>query len=116
MKISVKPKLIKWITFGEKIAAIAIFPFILLAHQKYRENKILINHEKIHLRQQIELGILLFYLWYGLEYIFRLIQFKNKNLAYLNISFEREAYENELNMDYLPTRKFFSFLNYLRIK
>ena len=55
MKISVQPKLIKWITFGEKIAAIAIFPFILLAHHKYQENKVLINHEKIHLRQQLEL-------------------------------------------------------------
>ena len=116
MKISVQPKLIKWITFGEKIAAIAIFPFILLAHHKYQENKVLIKHEKIHLRQQLELGILLFYIWYGLEYIIRLIQFKNKHIAYLNISFEREAFKNDENLDYLSKRKLFSFTNYLRVK
>jgi len=42
-----------------------------------------------------------------------LIQFRNRKKAYRNISFEREAYANESNPDYLTNRKFFSFFNYL---
>jgi hypothetical protein len=37
-------------------------------------------------------------------------------LAYRNLSFEREAYVNESNLEYLETRKYFSFLNYLHTK
>jgi len=33
--------------------------------------------------------------------------------AYQNISFEREAYQNEKELDYLDNRKPFSFINYL---
>jgi hypothetical protein len=78
------------------------------------ENKVLINHEKIHIKQQMELLVLPFFLWYFVEYAVRLLQYKNANLAYRNISFEREAYANEINLNYLETRRFFSFLQYLR--
>ena len=116
MKIIVHPKLIKWITFSEKIAGIAIYPFIFLSDPKYLENKILLNHEKIHLKQQLELGIIPFYTWYSIEYLIRLIQFKDKNKAYFNISFEREAYSNDQNLNYLSNRKLYSFTKYLCIK
>jgi len=32
--------------------------------------------------------------------------------GYMNISFEKEAYANENNLDYLKTRKPFQFLKY----
>ena len=71
------------------------------------------NHEKIHIRQQAELLVLFFYIWYVIEYGIRWIQYKHPALAYRNISFEREASMNEDNLDYLRDRKFWSFLNYL---
>nr|DAU35071.1 MAG TPA: hypothetical protein [Caudoviricetes sp.] len=33
-----------------------------------------------------------FYLWYIIEYLIRLIMYRDTKLAYKNISFEREAY------------------------
>jgi hypothetical protein len=91
-----------------------IFPFVIIKHSFDSENKVLVNHEKIHIRQQMELLVLPFFLWYFLEYAVRLLQYKNTDLAYRNISFEREAYANELDLDYLETRTFFSFLKYLK--
>ncbi|MEG1200098.1 MAG: hypothetical protein RSD53_11940, partial [Algoriella sp.] len=71
-----------------------------------KENKTLINHETIHIIQQVELLVIPFYIWYLTEYLFRLIQYKNQHKAYRNISFEREAYANEKNPNYLKERKF----------
>ncbi|MEX0995648.1 MAG: hypothetical protein WDZ45_01210 [Flavobacteriaceae bacterium] len=72
------------------------------------------NHERIHLRQQLELLILPFYLWYGLEFLLRLLYFRNRYKAYRNISFEREAYSNEADLYYLKRRKFWAFIGYLK--
>jgi hypothetical protein len=93
---------------------LTVFPFVLIKYRFDSENKVLVNHEKIHIRQQMELLVLPFFLWYFVEYAVRLLQYKNANLAYRNISFEREAYVNELDLDYLETRSFFRFLKYLR--
>lgn len=92
---------------------LAIFPFIFIKYFVDKGNRIFINHEKIHLRQQIELLIIPFFIFYLTEYFIRLAQYKNANLAYRNISFEREAYANESNLEYLKKRPFFSFCNYI---
>jgi hypothetical protein len=34
----------------------------------------------------------------------RFVQYKTRDLAYRNISFEREAYSNETNIGYLKSR------------
>lgn len=73
-----------------------------------------INHERIHTSQIKELLYIFFYLWYVIEWIIRLIQFRNGYMAYRNISFEREAYQNEEDIHYLKSRKFFSFLKYVK--
>lgn len=91
----------------------AIFPFILLKDKKLKEDLYLINHEKIHIRQQLELLIFPFFIWYSLEYFIRLIQYKDRIVAYQNISFEKEAYANDKNLNYLNERKLYSFFNYL---
>ena len=95
-------------------SGISIFPFVFINEKHLKANTIFINHEFIHLRQQLELLVLPFYLFYSLEFLVRLIQYKNWNMAYKNISFEREAYANELNLVYLKHRRFWSFLKYLR--
>jgi len=92
---------------------LAIFPFVFLKNRELKMDKILINHEKIHLRQQLELLIILFYIVYLLEFLIRLIQYRNWKRAYKNISFEREAYSNEKDLNYLKSRSFWKFLKYL---
>ena len=81
--------------------SIALWPFIVLAHKNLKKDAILLNHERIHLRQQLELLIIPFYIWYAIEFLVRWMQYKKRFLAYKNISFEREAYANEGDFEYL---------------
>ncbi len=94
---------------------LAVFPFVFLKYKSFKGDAILVNHEKIHLRQQLELLILPFYILYTSEFIVRLIQYKNWYVAYKNLSFEREAYYNETNMNYLKQRRFWQFLKYYKV-
>ncbi len=93
--------------------AITLFPVIILKNKYLKKDVVLLNHEKIHLRQQIELLIIGFYIWYVVEFLMRILKYKTWSEAYLNISFEREAYQNENNLDYLKSRSLFSFFRYL---
>ncbi|MEM6686601.1 MAG: hypothetical protein AAF617_12540 [Bacteroidota bacterium] len=92
---------------------ITLFPFIFLRDAKDKDNATLVHHEKIHLRQQIELLVLPFYILYISEWLIRLCYYRNREKAYYNISFEREAYFNEQDFDYLNKRRLFQFLRYL---
>lgn len=94
----------------------AVFPFVIMKYDLDKTNAIFVNHEKIHLKQQLELLIIPFFIWYFLEYLIRLIQYKNGALAYRNISFEREAYTKERDLNYLKNRSFFQFLHYIKLK
>jgi len=57
-----------------------------------------------------ELLFIFFYIWYLIEWLIRSLIYWNTSKAYRNICFEKEAYNNEKNIDYLKTRKHFSFL------
>lgn len=92
---------------------ITLWPFIVMRTANLQEDRVFINHEKIHIRQQAEMMVIFFFLWYFFEYLFRLLQYRDRYIAYLNISFEREAYTRELELDYLKKRSFWSFLAYL---
>ena len=63
-----------------------------------------INHEMIHTAQMKEMGYVLFYLWYLLEWLIKLVKLGDSNKAYRAISFEREAYGNEKSLTYTITR------------
>lgn len=89
---------------------ITLFPFIFVNHKKHIKNPIFINHEKIHLQQQKELLIIFFYIWYIINFFLKYIRHRNYNKAYHNIIFEKEAYNNEKNLDYLKHRKIFNFI------
>lgn len=93
------------------VEGLAFFPFIL--SRRRSPGKVFLNHERIHLRQQLEMGLILFYIWYFAEYFFRLIQYRDHALAYYNISFEREAYRNECDQQYLAKRGIWRFFYYL---
>lgn len=70
-----------------------------------------VNHEMIHARQQIELFVIIFYVWYCVEYFVKRCMYGKK--AHHYISFERECYANEKNFTYIENRKWYSFLKYL---
>jgi hypothetical protein len=89
---------------------ITIFPFVILAHQNLKNNEVILNHEKIHIRQQLELLIIPFFIWYGLEFLVRFFQYRNWKEAYKNISFEKEAFANETDFKYLKYRPIFGFI------
>ncbi|MBO6881521.1 hypothetical protein [Winogradskyella sp.] len=93
---------------------ITIFPFVFLKYDALRGNTVLVNHEKIHLRQQLEMLIVPFFVFYGIEFLLRLFKCRNWNLAYRNISFEREAFRNEKDLNYLKSRPFWEFLSYIK--
>lgn len=95
--------------------ATGLWPFIFVrSSRKGKLSPITENHEMIHLRQQVEMLVIFFLIWYGLEYVIRWICYGfNSDKAYKNVSFEREAYNNQANMDYLRTRKHYAFLKLL---
>ncbi|AJA67916.1 hypothetical protein NJB85_08710 [Myroides odoratimimus] len=89
---------------------ITLFPFIILRSAESKGDRYLLNHECIHLRQQVELLIVFFYLWYVLDFVWRYFQTKDMKKAYRKNLFEREAYQYEHNLEYLKTRRLYSFL------
>lgn len=98
----------KFIPF-KSFYAINICGIIFVRSGLSKISKVTLNHEEIHTVQMKELGYILFYILYLIEWIYRLITTKN---AYRSISFEKEAYDNQWNYDYLKTRKYYNFKNY----
>jgi hypothetical protein len=84
---------------------------VLFVRGNARIDDTTLNHEKIHTAQIKEMLYVFFYVWYVIEWLIRL----PKGNAYRNISFEREAYANDNNPNYLKTRKRYAFLKYMRV-
>lgn len=102
-----------------------------------------INHECIHQIQQIEcsivglvLGIILwlsfgisfwwvvaltfgfFYLWYVIEYLIIMCfaKWNKQNERYHDVSFEEEAHNNDHDLEYIRTRKHYSWVKYVKLR
>ena len=91
------------------IHAIALGPFVWCREGL---DDVLKNHETIHYHQQLELlfvGQWLLYVFYWLK---GLITYKNGDKAYRESPFEREAYQNEANLEYLSNRERFAWREY----
>lgn len=93
--------------------------YLINEHHKSYVDKV-INHENIHTCQMkdfckwLPIGGTLFYITYVLEWFIRLFIHGPKN-AYSNISFEREAKQNERNMNYKNERvRFSNFKKYFK--
>ena len=84
--------------------------FIRKEYEGYLIPQSTLNHEAIHTAQMKEMGYIFFYIWYFIEWLIRL--FINGGYAYYKLSFEQEAYNNEKNLQYLNTRKPYSWLKY----
>ena len=90
-------------------SAINLLGILFVHHGVYLSNE-LINHERIHTAQQREMLFLFFYIAYLIEWLMRLPMRGN---AYRNISFEREAYANQCNLQYLEMRRPYAWRYYL---
>jgi hypothetical protein len=114
----VSPKLLNILTFNnQQVVAMALWPLIILKDQATQKNLAIVNHEKIHHRQQLELLIIPYYIWYFAEYWTSMVRngFKHQQ-AYMNISFEKEAYANQFNLNYLKNRKWLSSWSFFKAK
>lgn len=89
---------------------INIFGF-LFVRQGCVMSEVDLNHERIHTAQMKEMLYIGFYVWYILEWFIRL--FKKGN-AYRNISFERESYRHQQDLDYLNDRARFAWWKYMK--
>ena len=83
---------------------------LLFCKKDTKINDVIANHESIHTAQMKEMLYIPFYLWYVTEWLVKLL-FKGN--AYRNISFEREAYGNQYNLNYLKERKHYSWIKRL---
>lgn len=112
MILIVSPFFMKYFVVGHA-SGITLWPFVIVRDDRLSKNPRLLNHEKIHLRQQIEMCIVFFYIWYLFEYFIWLIIYRKHYKAYRRISFEREAFDNDRDFDYLKNRRFWGFWSYL---
>ena len=127
----------KVLPFGN-YATINIFG-ILFTKRKHLSD-ISINHETIHSYQIREtgfvgivlviilnllfnisfwwlfVGVSVFYIQYGFEYIIIRLFHKKQNDAYHDVSFEEEAHNNDENLEYIKTRKHFAWIKYIKLK
>lgn len=116
---------------------VTVGPFVLSRRKEEKLTQDTRNHECTHVRQWAEMAVvcgllvwvlmlsfdlsawwlalsgLAFYLWYGLEWLVRLVRLGDAGEAYRAISLEREAYGNEGDANYLENSSYFAWLKYL---
>ena len=113
--------------------SMCLWPYIFVRNSAAsRYNTVVNNHEHIHAEQQKEMlavglvfaailsllgcgwwslfALPLFLWWYGVDWVVRLVQYGDGHKAYRNISFEREAYAHEKDLEYLSHRRRFAWL------
>lgn len=111
---------------------------ILFVRGNAKIDDVTMNHESVHSRQYVEtvllslllllpllfnglwwlwlvLSVFAFYILYVIEWFVKLLVYKfDKRKAYRNVSFEREAYNNEKDLSYLDNRKRFAWIKYIK--
>ena len=102
MKIKPMPRFLKRILPPDTIG-ISLCPFGIYIDQEH-DSPVLRNHEMIHWKQQVEMLIIFFYVWYGVEMLFK---------HYAEVSFEQEAYFFETTPDYAEHRKPFAWVDFI---
>ena len=102
--------------------AMNLFGLIFVREEKRKQiesnpniKAVLLNHELVHTTQYKELLFVFFLLLYLLNYVINIFVYRfNLKKAYRNICFEREAYSNQCNNDYLKQRCLFSWFKYVK--
>lgn len=98
---------------GLHVNGMALWPFIL--HKEASPPESLWRHERIHLRQQVEMGVVPFYLWYLAEYELYRLKGLPHDAAYRALLHEREAYAHDAEEGYLERRRPYAWLKRLPV-
>ena len=93
----------------------AVYPFMFFKRAELMDDNVIVNHEKIHFKQQLELLILPFYIFYLINYLINRVKYTNHDQAYREICFEREAYRHDRDLQYLQKRKVYSWIKEWRM-
>ncbi len=103
-------QILKWLSIFINVWAITLWPFIIC---KGKMDKVTLNHEKIHIKQQAELLVIGFYILYGYYWLkAKLWHRMSSHDAYMAIPFEREAYACDEDEEYLSNRMRFAWWDY----
>ena len=97
---------IKKLPLGKDFLALTLGEFIL-AREPLTPSAV--NHELIHVAQQMELLYITFFIWYGIEWLVLCIKYRDRIKAYYNIRFEKEAYRHQGDLSYLKHRKHYRY-------
>jgi|TARA_R110002060_G_scaffold3805_21_gene5963 hypothetical protein len=92
------------------IWAINLGLFVFCREKLSKQTK---NHETIHYKQTLELLFVGFWLLYFIFWVIGLFRYRDGAVAYMMIPFEKEAYSNEENLEYLSQRKSYSWVKYV---
>lgn len=136
-KVFYESKLANMLLCLSSCDTITLGPFVCSKLKEVEMRQQVRNHECTHVRQWIELTVLsgiillalvlafgisawwmllagiVFYAWYGVEWSIRLIILLDAKKAYKAVSFEREAYENQYNSNYLENSPYFVWIKYI---
>lgn len=94
---------------GSWVAGMALGPFIFIA-ERVSPTPEFINHERIHVRQQLELLFVGQWVLYGLFYLLGRAQGLDHMDAYYAIPFEVEAYNHQDDLEWLNNRPAWAWL------
>lgn len=93
-----------------EIGAITLGPIVISRGEMSEITK---RHETIHFQQFLELAFVGFIILYFGYWLWNLIRGDSGESAYYNIPFEKEAYYNDEDENYLQNRKRFSWIHYI---
>jgi hypothetical protein len=93
------------------IVAVTIFAWVFVRSDSMEDER-LINHESIHVEQYKETLFVGFLVIYVLEFLIRFLFCWNWEKAYMNLAFEKEAYNNDMNLEYLANRKRYNWIKF----
>ena len=97
------------------VSGVTLFPFVCI-HKNLRDTidgKKKITHETIHFYQALETLVVGFYFLYIYQFLLNLFFYASGWYdAYVMVSFEMEAFDNEEDFDYPSKRKWFAWRKY----
>ena len=113
---SIVRRLGRLVSLGNNAMALTVWPFVFM-HPQFKESRVfpeLLQHEEIHIRQQLELLVVGALFLYVFEYLYaRVIKKLDSRQAYYYTALEQEAHRNAYKPHYLKTRKPYSWVRYL---
>ncbi len=95
------------------VAGVTLWPFIFVgADIPADQMRTMINHERIHICQANEMLVVFFYILWIAEFLVGVCRYGSAEAAYMHISLEAEAHENEHNMQYCSERRLWGWIRY----